>query len=273
MTFDKVIMNPPYPTQSSSFPIHIEIMDMAQKVSNNVVSLAPTGFMQDPVWEFKRGHHRKRYNEFTHHIKDIEIFESKDANDQFGTEFAVDIGIFTIDKGTYTPPEYYKDKWFCENVVKAIISDESMSIKNYFEKKPSTEYFCAIPKIHGHHAHLDEYDAYDVFSVQKKFVRNLSSGNSAEYISFKTDEEAENFRKSLMMPFIKYINYNVKRGLTNFFPVIPYMKDYSHVWTDKDYAKYFKVPDKKIKEIEELVEKWNKTATKYYLDGLKESIG
>ena len=273
MTFDKVIMNPPYPTQNCSMPIHIELMSMAQKASNVVISLAPTGFMQDPVWEFKRGHHRKRYSDFVNHIKNIEIFESKDANDLFGTEFAVDIGIYNIDKETHTPPECYKDKWFCEHVIKRIASDKALGLNNYFEKKPSTEYFCSVPKIHGHHARADEYDAYDVFSVKKSVVRGMSKGNSAEYVSFKTEEEAENFRKSMMMPFIKYINYNAKRGLTNFFPVIPYMGDYSKIWTDSDYAEYFNVPDKKMKAIEAMVEKWNKTATKYYLDGLKESIG
>lgn len=270
MKFDKIIGNPPYPNQRSTFPIHIAILQMCKKFSSDIVWLAPIGWLQDPLWKWKKNNHKQRYLDLAKHIDKAEILDACIFNSEFDNmEGSADLGIYHVGPNEGKPCECYRDVPFIEAVLYKIMEDPSIQSSTYATKKPTTEYFVTLPRIHGHHGRLDAYDHYDVFSVKKEVVRSLCRGSSGVYLSFNSDEEAENCRKSLMAPIVKYINYNCKRSMTNHIPVIPYMKDYSHVWTDKDYQEYFNLSDEMVKKIENIVAGWNKKATKYYLENSK----
>ena len=64
-----------------------------------------------------------------------------------------------------------------------------------------------------------------------------------DIIQFETKEEAENFYESTQTNFYKTLNFFGRYYTTmngpSFSFALPYMNDYSKVWTDKDYCEYF----------------------------------
>ena len=58
-------------------------------------------------------------------------------------------------------------------------------------------------------------------------------------IKFKSKEEALNFQASCRTKFYNNIMYLFKLDMHTPFKFLPWMKDYSHTWTDEDYCKFF----------------------------------
>ena len=67
----------------------------------------------------------------------------------------------------------------------------------------------------------------------------FTKGYFADSIKFNTIEEATNFYLSCNTKFYRRLVHLFKFDVNTPLRFLPYMEDYSKVWTDKDYCKFF----------------------------------
>ena len=75
----------------------------------------------------------------------------------------------------------------------------------------------------------------DIITPVKEIVRTRT--DAAVY--FNTEEEAENFRKSLQTKFYRYIVHFYKFGQNVYFQRLPWLGDYTKEWTNERLCEYF----------------------------------
>ena len=69
-------------------------------------------------------------------------------------------------------------------------------------------------------------------------------------VKFETTEEAQNFYDSYSTKFYRYVCNITVMLPTIQSQVVPFMKTYTHPWTDETLYKYFDLTDEEILEIE-----------------------
>ena len=89
--FDKIITNPPFCKN-----LHLKILRETMKYSNDIVSLSPIRWLQDPLAEYKKNSDWKKFENVRKRIKDLEVVPMKYAMTLFSVDFPMDIGIYHI---------------------------------------------------------------------------------------------------------------------------------------------------------------------------------
>ena len=93
--FDIAIMNPPYGD------IHLKILDklIRNSSADKIINISPIRWLTDSLAEYKEKSDFNVYkNTIFKHIKNIDFVSSKEAQNLFGADIAMDLGIYTIDK-------------------------------------------------------------------------------------------------------------------------------------------------------------------------------
>jgi len=244
-----IIMNPPY-----SRNLHLKILREAMKHSDDIVSLSPIRWLQDPSGKYKKNSDFNKFTDICERISDVDVIDAKDATTMFGAEFWNDLAITHITKaGGFD----YANFWKCfanaatyaiiEKIGKPVYIDKTMpSIISEFGKNDNLPYWVNCPRCHGHIGKKDEFDI-----VPMKFELSLNKQDKEhKNVYFATKEEAENFYNSLRTKFYKFIKKCAFYSTANVFTGLPYLGDYTHPWTDEMLYEYFNLTPEEIKEIE-----------------------
>ena len=98
MKWHYVIMNPPY-----SRNLHLKFLEKAIEVSDNVVSIQPVRWLQDPIAKYNKNSNKIKYeNSISKHIEDLEIVTAKETKKQFNILLPCDSAIYLCSqKGGY----------------------------------------------------------------------------------------------------------------------------------------------------------------------------
>lgn len=226
MKFDVIVMNPPYGK------LHLPFLELSTKLRNDggeIISIQPIDKLQVNV-------SKKDFSWLKpEHIK---IINAEEATKLFNAKFISDLGIIHItDNHNFDISElkYYNN--YYNNINK--LRKKSLHEHYIYSKDNVTNHFVEFALTHGHSRALDEYE---LFSATKMEVNKECKGlpNKKRRLYFNTKIEAENFIKScrnITYYFIRKIVFSTPTTI----PMrgMPFMGDYTKVYTDKDYCDYF----------------------------------
>ena len=85
----------------------------------------------------------------------------------------------------------------------------------------------------------DGYDLTGIFFNKARQKNQFTKDYFANSILFSDITEASNFEKSCNTNFYNNILYLLKWDMHTPLNYLPWMGDYSHPWTDKDYCRFF----------------------------------
>ena len=262
----KIIINPPY-----SGNLHLKILShlISLYPDAEVVNLSPRRWLQDPLAEYKRGSHWKKFENVRSHIENLDIITAHQASDIFSINLKVDLGIYHITKnGKWESP--YGNKL----LEKIVSKTNGLPIVKYENvKKP---YFCLISSIVGDHSGFDNlFEDYSILKNEQTYGRWFVNGKSEknglslaeckaqnkrsvhgnilswDCVEFDTEEEAKNFYN---VCYSKLFMYVLKKSIVDVHvhsEFLPWLEDYSHSWTDQDLYEHFHLPDDEIAIIEQ----------------------
>ena len=265
--FDVTLMNPPYDKS-----LHLKFLEKTIKISDNVVSIQPIRWLQDPISKNKKVSAYNKYKEsIFNHIKDIEVINSKISTKLFGgeniTTINFDLGIYVCDK---------TGGWnnIFENKILEKIINKTNGIPITKFKDINKKCFCLLTLIDGGHRERGGgKSSYDIIRNEKwygkYYVNGISTnGNSVEenkkrnkmatngniqtwpIVQFNTEEECKNFYNFTKTKFFKYI-YKEEMVDVNVHPqYLPFMEDYTKEWSNEMIYKYFELTEEEIKIIE-----------------------
>jgi hypothetical protein len=264
--FDVVVGNPPF-----SKNLHLKIIDKAVRhLSEDGVScfIHPARWYIDPLYKYKKNCDRLKFKYIVERLENIDIINVKDSCVLFNILVDYDIGISMFRK-TVIDKECVKHSGFADEAMSIIMS---YSIENnldeHIEKNKIEGHRCIVNKIvligdirHTTSNNINDRMRFcDIFSLKNKNVFYNGFNEEGIFwtdsmaknqytkeigtpfphsIEFKTKEEAVNFESSCRSVFYKNIVYLLKFNHDTPLKFLPWMQDYSHPWTDKDYCEFF----------------------------------
>ena len=248
--FDIVLMNPPYDKS-----LHLKFLEKTIKISDNVVSVQPSGWITDTYVNEKHSLFKKYPDSILKHIKDVELYDWQDASILFNLISHQGIGIFVCTKEggfNYNNIPYIgKSKKIIE-ITKTVeslndhiewnkykgIRVRTQAIKNTapssnsggFNKRYKENLRDKYSLMYRTHSVISK-DGYDLEHPDKWWSE---IGNKNKYtkkkgepipcsIEFNTIEEAKNFEDYCKTDFFTYCMYLSKVGVNTDFTHLPWM--------------------------------------------------
>ena len=268
MNFDHIIMNPPYDKN-----LHLKILQEAMKHSDDVVNLSPIRWLQDPLAEYKKNSDWKKFEDIRKRIETLDVVPMKDACDEFGVPFMMDLGIYHI-----TENGGFDTSCFENSVINKVEEKLTQTLSDVAEENKIDGWRCRIQKISPvpsnrmnsssgqarqntlcHHS-LDWVYKYGKTKDGKLWNKNVLPGAGKSFddgekipvsIKFDTEEEAYNFQSYTKTKFFKYIYSKMKIDQNVPLKYLPFMPTYTHKWTDEMLYEYFNLTPEEIAEIEQ----------------------
>lgn len=270
MKFDKIIMNPPYKKN-----LHLKILNEAIKHANEIVSLQPTRWIDDPMAEYKKSSDIKRYNNICKHISNVEKITAKEANKQFNIGLSCNLGIYTLNTNNI-----YQSKFISDLDVRLAKFVSNSTI--VFEKDKKDGYRVRIPSIcsgkSGGSGNRKKTEItlgnlfvfLDGVKDGKKWHEFYGKNQHSKLtdtitnsIKFNTEIEAINFIKQQQTNFNRYFLNTFVTDVRIDKYSIPYMggainprtglKGYEGEWLDEDFYQYFNLTDEEINMVEDKI--------------------
>ena len=280
MKFDICLMNPPYDKS-----LHLKFLEKAIQISNNVVSIQPIRWLQDPDVQ----KHKKNFvNSIGNNIVSLDVVPENEASKLFNARLSFDLGIyvcknnpssktFDIDIFSHTIDNVYvkdildKIEKYAPNYLKNVVEENKLD--GWREK---VDFIRPLPQFdprRGKSYDVPWKGAYRyVFSHSYIFYNGKRDGKwwseigvKNQYtkapgepiplsIKFNTETETRNFENSLSTVFMQFIKRSYQRGGVNVPLVhIPFMNDYTKPWTDDRFKKYFKLTKEEWNNIENIM--------------------
>ena len=267
MKINKVLMNPPYDGS-----LHLEVLEATLKASREtnaeceVVSVQPAYWIEDILAEYKNGTDYRKYKKsIVCNISKIQLVTPDDASYKFGIELNSDLGIYTFNSEPNNVEIFNMD---VISIVNKIRNKLTTTIKDVLEQMQldgiraeihemlpaatgtkggqsfaAKTNVIAMVNLRNNAVFVDGYNQQGIFWTEDGRAKNGSSKNiGAAFpysIKFNTILEANNFVESCRTNFYKNLIYLLKFNAHTPFAALPYMEDYSKVWTDEDYCKFF----------------------------------
>lgn len=267
MKIDKVLMNPPYDGS-----LHLEVLEATLKAVREtntaceVASVQPVRWLEDPLAKYKQGTDYKKYRDsIVNKISKLQLVDPDTASYKFGIGLNCDLGIYTFNNTKIDINLFTID---VETLLNKINKKITVSIKDVVEQNKidgvrvelhemllaatgekggqslsAKTNMVAMVNLRNNAVFENGYNINGIYWTEDGRAKNGSSKiNGATFpysILFNTLEEANNFVKSCRTEFYKNLIHLLKFNAHTPFSALPYMKDYSKVWTDEDYCKFF----------------------------------
>ena len=247
--FSICLMNPPYDRD-----MHLKFIDKCINICEKLINISPGGFINNiGMYNTKT----KLTQNIIKHLKDVEFIDVEKSNKYFGLgkngiKSELHIGLYEHD---YTDGKPILDENVL-NVYKKIRYTCQTNLRNHFiNKEKFGKYSVRIFRMH-YDGNTPYYD--NIICTQ---------GKAVEGIDFKTENEKNNFIKSIHTWVYEFM---FKLEDTN--PAhLPYLDDYTKEWTDERLYKLFDINSDEQNLIDETIEKfeWH---NKYYKKLCEEEI-
>ena len=281
MTYDFILMNPPYDKN-----LHLKVVEQSIPMLTEdgvLVNLSPIRWVQDPLAKYKKTSDWYKFEEsVAKHIESLEVVTATTASTIFNVRFTMDLGIYAIDKGTYS---FYKD--FNHNsIVDKVVDKETEVLNDKLEYNVSDGWRVRLSEMKPVPTEQDghkDMKAPGVLSTLFETTHNTLSwvykdgytrngihwsknklpgaggkvfGTDTpipQSISFQSETEAVNFENSTKTTFHRYLVLKMKTYQNFPMKYIPFMGDctnprtgmvgYESEWTDEDFRAYFGITD------------------------------
>lgn len=257
LDFDCVIMNPPYDGNT-----HLKILDnvITEFPNAEIVNLSPIRWIADPLAEYKKNSDFNRFKNIHSHIAELDKIDKVDAQRQMSISNLTDLGIYKLTNECH---DYTAHK---NKIVDKIIETSKDFFKGHYGY--THEDFGVILHIFvgGSGRHFDggftgeilnngfTSDGRD-YSIRSFQCSNWNDKRKYLTANFKTEKEAYNFKNFCETKFMRWFAVTViqNNNASNYYNYFPWLKDYTHPWTDEDLRKHFSITDEEWKEIDETV--------------------
>lgn len=266
MKFDYIIMNPPYNGKTN---IELKILDKVRSHANKIVSLQPAVWMKKNMINKQKSSWKKV---FQGSIESIDIIDHRKSNDLFGLGNKIEeLGIFYLTEDGHLDLEHFDFDSETEynlykkvNVTKKALTFGSCAGNKYgqcgYKLKDMSNY---------RHPHdLGVWGWHGGKTCQEAVVDTTSEVPS-QVLYFNSDEERDNFIKSLDTTFIEwYYHTFIIPGDYKIFAYMwrvrpdseiythPGKKGYEEAWTNEDYYHLFNLNEDEIKLLEDTVKEY-----------------
>jgi len=259
--FDVVVGNPPFQRN-----LHLKIIQsILPHIKETGCFIHPSRWFVDPTSTYKRTPDKSKFKDLTDRIEEVKLIDNKTSNDLFGITVNGELMISKV-----RPEPIEKEiKVYNEIAQKCIDHIISYSRKHnlgqHIDKNKVDgwrvqvkELTGIVPNVHSMTNHsrkngcnLFTLNKVNVFhngfssgvewmKTRRQTTGKKSSGSPFPHsIKFKNRKESENFEKSCNTNFYNNMIYLLKTDMHTQFDFLPWMVDYSHPWTDKDYCDFF----------------------------------
>lgn len=270
-TFDKGIANPPF-NKNGSRLIELEVMENMLKQCNNAVVLGTTTNVLDLAGDLKRGKKLEKYkNVLDNNLK--KLIKVKNSESFFDIDLAKELGIFVIEKNKGADFDSFRftdssgnDLSFLYNKIIKKVDETGLSLKKHWTDDKNNENYLPL-KV------LVSKGNYNIISFEKSRTKSNEpedkkrEWNVARGLILEKNQQ-ENFKKSVCNEFYFFL---VKKLLTsqnikNINRFLPFMGDYTKIWTNDDYFNYFKLSECEKEIILKEMEEYTKKFKEKYID-------
>lgn len=259
MKINKVLMNPPYDGS-----LHLEVLEATLKAAKEtnteceVVSVQPARWLEDPLAEYKQGSDYKKYKQtLIDNISKLQLVDATTACKAFNIMNSTDLAIYTFNTTRTEIKITVQD-----NLINKLYSKISTmtTLHDKLDQNVVDGFRCEVKKLTsgtgGHN--LGDYDSSKVADVNivwgpytdgyTKDGNFFTAGRQknqftkdyfANSIKFNSLDLANNFYLSCNTNFYRHLIHLFKWDVNVPLRFLPYMEDYSKVWTDEDYCKFF----------------------------------
>ena len=206
----KIITNPPFCRN-----LHLKILREALKHSDDIVSLSPIRWLQDPLAEYKKNSDFKKFENIREKIETLDVISAAEARRLFSSNQCENIGIYklTKDGGINISPKPFISQALFDKVNLPTYQGKYKSLYDVRSNDGEPDFSKPFVKLSSFHGNVGANDWYDVISPQKDLAFSKSSKNAGWTINFETQEEAENFFDYCQTKFVKACNCNVKTNM------------------------------------------------------------
>lgn len=249
--FSVTLMNPPYDKN-----LHLKFLEKVIQISDEVVSIQPIRWLQDPLAGDKKNSDYLKYEDsISKHITDLEEIKQKDAKNLFSIQLLQPLGIFTIKSNTTSNYyiDYFKNGVF-EKIKIKILKENNIKYNNIvsYSDNLGGYYVClnrmAPPMKYGKPMFYalkqigvltDEHS----YRTAKQTLKGAVRGDveKTECAVFKTRKEAQNCYDAFSTTFAKYVCSISVVDVHVHQKYLPWMKDYKEPWTNKRFCDYFNI--------------------------------
>jgi hypothetical protein len=244
MKFYKVIMNPPY-----NKDLHLKILKEVLLVCPDaeVVCLHPAPLFNDPRLAFMDTQTLKRFADIFERCSSASFIDVKTATELFNSGFFQKLVISCYDRKLHSKDRTrFLDKKLVPISCKIMNKAMSDNLKMHVSSKRDGEFSMPISGIHGN---MTRHDGYNVLGLD--YDEQCNSKVEYKFVNFATENERRNFYDAMMLPAMIYINHLWKSDQHVNMQYIPWLGDYTSLWTNERLYKYFNLTDDEIKYIED----------------------
>lgn len=263
MRYAVAMGNPPYNKN-----LHLKIIDGViphMEEDGTGCFVHPARWLEDPVADYKRNPDRLKFKGIVDRLKDVKIIDTRTADALFGIKINGDLMVSTIkSKPTGKGTEVFSDMALeCIRVIVSYSKDKNLG--KYTEQDKVDGWRVQVKELLASDPHIESMSFYhrknqcNVFGLNKfnvfyngfadgvewmktrhQTTGKKESGAPLPYsIKFKSEKEARNFEKSCSTNFYQNIVFLLKCDMHSPLKYLPWMGDYTHPWTDRDYCRFF----------------------------------
>ena len=259
MKINKVLMNPPYDGS-----LHLEVLEATLKASREtnteceVVSVQPARWLEDPLAEYKQGSDYKKYKQtLIDNISKLQLVDATTACKAFNIMNSTDLAIYTFNTTRTEIKITVQD-----NLINKLYSKISTmtTLHDKLDQNVVDGFRCEVKKLTsgtgGHNLgdygsskvadvnivwgpYTDGYTKDGNFFTAGRQKNQFTKDYFANSIKFNSLDLANNFYLSCNTNFYRRLIHLFKWDVNVPLRFLPYMEDYSKVWTDEDYCKFF----------------------------------
>lgn len=274
--YDICLMNPPYYRS-----LHLKFLERCSVIAKKTVSIQPLTWLQN-IFTTKTDKIHPTEVEFLGKVQ--KVFPT------LGGKATYDVGIVSVDNCSETDTdlrykfiELYEGRFIDPQLLKSVKAKiQEYCIHSNLEDHiksgvigKDTKYCIVMPILVGNvGVKTDKFLCKDskrwgrIFyrgksegktpGEYKKKLRNVKNYSTFDYLEFDTETECRNWIESQysdIMRFITIINYVDSNRHCRF---VPYMDDYSGVWTDDRLAEFFGITEDERRQISEYINLYDK---------------
>lgn len=263
MIIDKVPMNPPY-AGSTHLRVLEKVLSATREINPNceVVSIQPVRWLEDPLAEYKQGSDYKTYkSSILDRLSKLKLVDATTACKVFDIMNTTDLGIYTFNTTKNATVVNIQQDLVKKLLAKILIMPV---LKDYIETKAVNGFRCEVKELTsgtgGHNLgnaesskiadvnivwgpYTDGYTQGGVFFTETRQKNQFTKSYFANSIKFESLEQAANFYRSCNTKFYRRLVQLLKWDVHVPLQFLPYMEDYSKVWTDADYCEFFGLTD------------------------------